>query len=142
MSIINMQTRDPDAHFVLLFLRPQEILMMPSPNKYTLRHPIVYTSIMHLKIHKISGCDTIVAACDANLIGQTLTCPQCDIVVDEAFYGSESATEEEIIHALKSAANANIIGEKVCSIALKAGIIDKDTIILIGNIPHAQIYGV
>ena len=97
---------------------------------------------MHLKIHNISGCDTIVAACDANLIGQTLTCPQCDIVVDEAFYGSESATEEEIIRALKSAANANIIGEKVCSIALKAGIIDKDTIILIGNIPHAQIYGV
>ena len=97
---------------------------------------------MHLKIHNISGCDTVVAACDADLIGQTLTCPQCDIVVDESFYGTECATEEEIIKALKSAANANIIGEKVCAIALKAGIIDKETIILIGNIPHAQIYGV
>ena len=103
--------------------------------------PNIYTT-MHLKIHNISGCDTIVAACDADLIGQTLTCPQCDIVVDESFYGTEPATEEEIIKALKSAANANIIGEKVCAIALKAGIIDKETIILIGNIPHAQIYGV
>ena len=83
---------------------------------------------MHLKIHNISGCDTIVAACDADLIGQTLTCPQCDIVVDESFYGTEPATEEEIIKALKSAANANIIGEKVCAIALKAGIIDKETV--------------
>ena len=97
---------------------------------------------MHLKIHNISGCDTIVAACDADLLGQTLTCPQCDIIVDESFYGTETATEEEIINALRSAANANIIGEKVCAIALKAGIIDKETIILIGNIPHAQIYGV
>ena len=58
---------------------------------------------MHLKIHNISGCDTIVAACDADLIGQTLTCPQCDIVVDESFYGSECATEEEIINACKIA---------------------------------------
>lgn len=97
---------------------------------------------MHLKIHKISGCDTIVAACDADLIGKTLTCPQCDIVVDESFYGTETASEEEIICALRSAANANIIGEKVCAAALEAGIIDKETIILIGNIPHAQIYGV
>ncbi len=97
---------------------------------------------MHLKIHKISGCDTIVAACDAALIGQTLTCPQCDIVVDASFYGEETATEEEIIRALRSAANANIIGEKVCDAAVRAGIIDKDAIILIGDIPHAQIYGV
>ena len=103
--------------------------------------PNIYTT-MHLKIHNISGCDTVVAACDADLIGQTLTCPQCDIIVDESFYGTETATEEEIINALRSAANANIIGEKVCAIALKAGIIDKETIILIGNIPHAQIYGV
>ena len=113
----------------------------PHPQRIYTHTPNIYTT-MHLKIHNISGCDTIVAACDADLIGQTLTCPQCDIVVDESFYGTEPATEEEIIKALKSAANANIIGEKVCAIALKAGIIDKETIILIGNIPHAQIYGV
>ena len=118
------------------------ILQAPSfPQRIYPYTPNIYTT-MHLKIHNISGCDTIVAACDADLIGQTLTCPQCDIVVDESFYGTEPATEEEIIKALKSAANANIIGEKVCAIALKAGIIDKETIILIGNIPHAQIYGV
>ena len=114
---------------------------LASPNEYTLQRPNIYTT-MHLKIHNISGCGTVVAACDADLIGKTLTCPQCDIIVDESFYGTETATEEEIINALQSAANANIIGEKVCTVALKAGIIDKETIILIGNIPHAQIYGV
>lgn len=105
-------------------------------------HAKYITTLMHLKIHKISGSGEVVAACDANLIGKTLSCPKCEIVIDESFYGSEAVSEQEVIDALRSAINANIIGEKVCTVALNAGIIDKDTIILIGDIPHAQIYGI
>ena len=97
---------------------------------------------MHLKIHKIPGEGTIVAACDAELIGKTLTGKHCDMVIDESFYGTEAVSEAELIEALEGAANANIIGHKVCTVAVKAGIITEETCMEINGIPHAQIYRV
>lgn len=97
---------------------------------------------MHLKIHKIPGEGTVVAACDAELIGKTLTGEHCDIVIEESFYGTDAVSEEELIAALKGATNANIIGHKVCSVAIKTGIIAKETCMEINGVPHAQIYRV
>lgn len=95
---------------------------------------------MHLKIHKIAGEGTVVAACDAELIGKTLEGEHCDIVIDESFYGDTPASEEDVLEALQSATNANIIGEKVCRLAVEAGIIDKDLCMEVNGVPHAQIY--
>ncbi|MDO5844806.1 MAG: DUF424 family protein [Methanocorpusculum sp.] len=97
---------------------------------------------MYLKIHKISGSESVTAVCDAELIGRTLTSEFCDITIDESFYGNELATEEEVIKALHNSVNANIIGKKVCEIAVNEGLIDKECCIIIEGIPHAQIYGV
>lgn len=101
----------------------------------------MYTQ-MYLKIHKISGSESVTAICDAELMGRTLTSEFCDIIIDESFYGKELATKEEVIRALRDSANANIIGKKVCEIAIEEGLIDKECCIIIEGIPHAQIYGV
>ncbi|HJJ46802.1 MAG TPA: DUF424 domain-containing protein [Methanocorpusculum sp.] len=97
---------------------------------------------MHLKIHKTLSEGTVVAACDAELIGKTLTGDHCDLVIDEVFYGSEAVSDTELIKALEEAVNANIIGHKVCAVAVKAGIITEETCMKINGIPHAQIYRV
>jgi len=95
---------------------------------------------MHLKIHNLPGEGTIVAACDAELIGKTLEGEYCDIDIDESFYGDTPVSEQEVLEALQSATNANIIGEKVCRLAIEAGIIDKEICMEVNGIPHAQIY--
>jgi len=95
---------------------------------------------MHLKIHEIVGEGSVVAACDAELIGKTLKGEHCDLVIDPSFYGDTVASEEEVLEALKSATNANIIGDKVCHLAIQAGIIDESICMEINGILHAQIY--
>lgn len=95
---------------------------------------------MYLKIHNYPGQERVVAACDAELLNKTLTTPAFDIIIDPAFYGDTLATREEILKALKETRNANIIGKKVCELAILAGIIEKESCIMIDDIPHAQIY--
>ncbi|MDR3102634.1 MAG: DUF424 family protein [Methanocalculaceae archaeon] len=96
---------------------------------------------MYLKIHHIPSQGEIIAVCDRELLNTTLTCSACEIIIDSGFYGDILATEDEVLAALASAANANIIGKRVYELAATAGIISKASGILIGDIPHVQIYG-
>ncbi|HJJ42576.1 MAG TPA: DUF424 family protein [Methanocorpusculum sp.] len=97
---------------------------------------------MYLKVHKIPGCESVTAVCDAELLGKTLSNDLCEITIDESFYGNELATDEEVLNALELSTNSNIIGKKVCRIAIDAGLIEEESCIIIEGIPHAQIYGV
>lgn len=97
---------------------------------------------MYLKIHKTPGSESVTAVCDAELMGRTIESEICDITIDHSFYGDTLATKEEVLKALSESVNANIIGKKACEIAVDAGLIDKDCCIIIGGVPHAQIYGV
>ena len=97
---------------------------------------------MYLKIHNIPGQGSILAACDAELLGKTLTSPICDVEIDPSFYGDTKATEEEFLAALANACSANLMGKRVCDIAIKAGLLEMESCLLISGVPHAQIYGV
>ncbi|PIU21138.1 MAG: DUF424 domain-containing protein [Candidatus Diapherotrites archaeon CG08_land_8_20_14_0_20_34_12] len=94
--------------------------------------------IIH-KIHKKDGSE-ILAACDRELLGKTIEDKDYSIKVSEFFYGNEAITEKALEKLLKNAGNANLIGEKVVSIALKARLITEKNIIKIGSTPHVQIY--
>ncbi len=97
---------------------------------------------MYLKIHNIPGQGSILAACDADLMGKTLTSPLCDVEIDPSFYGDTRATEEELLAALADVCSANLMGKRVCDIAIKAGLLEMESCLLIDGVPHAQIYGV
>jgi len=97
---------------------------------------------MYLKIHNIPGQGSLLAACDAELLGKTLTSPLCDVEIDPYFYGDTRATEEEFLEALSGVCSANLMGKRVCDVAIKAGLLDLESCLLIAGVPHAQIYGV
>ena len=82
----------------------------------------------------------IVAVCDRELINTTISHDKLTVKITEDFYGSCPATEQEIRDALKSAGNINLMGERAVGIAIELGLITKSGCILIGNVPHAQIY--
>ncbi|MDD4300688.1 MAG: DUF424 family protein [Methanomicrobium sp.] len=94
---------------------------------------------MYLKIYRIDGTDKIVAACDRELINTTISEGDIEITISDKFYGTETATEEELIRALKSVNNANLIGKRVIAIASKCGAICEDNCMYINGIPHIQI---
>ncbi len=92
---------------------------------------------MYLKIHSI-GSEIIVAACDRELIGKTFREGELTIHVSKEFYKGDSATEAEVIDALRKATIANLLGEEAISCGVKIGVINQDNVITVGGIKHAQ----
>lgn len=93
---------------------------------------------MRMKIYKVRN-EILVAACDCNLVGKCFTEGELQLVVSESFYGDEEVELETFIAQLKIATIANLVGEEVITKALEAGFVDKNGIIKVKGVPHAQI---
>jgi len=94
---------------------------------------------MIYKLHEISG-QRVLACCDAALMGKSIKKGKVEMKVSEHFYKGEKIKEEELKKILKEADSVNLIGKKCVNVALKIGLINNSDIILIGKIPHIQIY--
>jgi len=97
---------------------------------------------MHLKVHRMPGAGEVVAACDAELLDATLAHGDVKVCITGGFYGTERVAEEEVREALMCATNANIIGKRVVALAIAMGLIAEEDCIMIGDVPHAQIFGI
>ncbi|HOX35381.1 MAG TPA: DUF424 domain-containing protein [Methanoregulaceae archaeon] len=95
---------------------------------------------MFMKIHRSVEAGIVVAVCDRDLVNTTITDGDMEVKISESFYGSRSATEEEIVDALTDAGNANIIGERSVALAVKHGIVAEESCIRIGRVPHALVF--
>lgn len=95
---------------------------------------------MFMKIHRSRESPDVVAVCDRELINTTISGERMTVTVTGAFYGTTPATEEEIRKALQSAGNINLMGERTIRLAVEMGLITKDDCIMIGKIPHVQVY--
>ncbi len=84
------------------------------------------------------GNETLVAACDEELLGQTFREGKLKIEIKESFYKGNPANCKELSKALEEATIANLVGEKTVDCAIKCGVIDKNNVIYIEKIPHAQ----
>ena len=91
------------------------------------------------KIHS-SGNNSVLAACDKELLGITLEYGNVCFEIKESFYKGESTDEVELRELLNQFDNINLVGKKVVSVALKENLIGEKNIIKIKNIPHVQIF--
>lgn len=95
---------------------------------------------MFMKIHRSPDGGDIVAVCDRELINTTIACETMKVMITGDFYGTCPVTEAEVAEALKKAGNINLMGDRAVSIAIGMGLISKSSYIMIGAIPHAQVY--
>jgi len=95
---------------------------------------------MYLKVHRIPGAGEVVAACDTDLMEVTLMHGEVEVRISGGFYGTQTATEDEVREALADADNANIIGKEVVALAVSMGLITEKDCIMIDGVPHAQIF--
>ncbi len=86
----------------------------------------------------------IVAICDSELLGKIFEDGKFQLDVKESFFRGEEISEEKLIEIIKNMsmedATFNIIGQKSIEIALKTGIISKEGIKKIQNIPFAMVF--
>jgi hypothetical protein len=95
---------------------------------------------MFLKVHRSRETGDVVAVCDRELLNTTLRHEKITITITDSFYGTTPATEEEVRDALKNAGNINLIGERSVNLAIEMGLLTKSGCMMIGKVPHAQIY--
>jgi hypothetical protein len=95
---------------------------------------------MYLKVHHMPGAGEVVAVCDSELLNTTLMHGDVEVCITGAFYGTERATEEDVRRELANATNINIFGERAVAIAIDMGLIAPEGCIMIGGVPHAQIF--
>lgn len=95
-------------------------------------------SVYH-KIHR-QGSNTVLAACDSELVGKTFREGEICFTVSEKFYKEGKVTAEQLAGLLHEYGNINLVGEKAISVALKEKLINEKSIIKIQEIPHVQIF--
>ena len=90
-----------------------------------------------VKIHKKLGRE-VLAICDEEILGKTLDDGNIHFEIKAEFYQGEKLNEAQVRILLKDFQNYNLIGEEIVKIAIEIGVIDKDQVIKIKGIPHAQ----
>lgn len=96
---------------------------------------------MYLKIHQ-NPEGRVVAVCDKELIGKILEDDKVHMDLDKyrEFYAGEKVGQKEVETALGEFNSANLVGEKAVNIALSVGIVSKEDIMYIKDVPYIQIY--
>ena len=85
------------------------------------------------------GQHILVAACDAEILGQTLNNGRIEFCVSEKFYKGDKMGLDEAIQLIKEATSANLVGIKLVRRATLEGLVHPQAVAMISGIPHAQI---
>lgn len=91
-----------------------------------------------MRVHRTQG-ETVLAACDEELLGRKLKTGSRDYVVSPGFYGSTKVTGEELIELIMNSTIVNLLGRRTVGLAVKAGLITKDATSLLDGVKHAEI---
>jgi hypothetical protein len=91
-----------------------------------------------MKILNING-EVLLAAADSELINRNLREGRLHLEVKQDFYGEMKVSEETLISSLGICTIANLVGERVVNAAIEANYIDRENVIRIDGVPHAQL---
>lgn len=83
--------------------------------------------------------EKLLAACDKDLLGETLEEGELHLKVKESFYGGNEMELEQLVEHFKSSTIANLVGEKTVNKAIDLGFGYEEDILMIEGVPHLQI---
>ena len=97
--------------------------------------------MIYMRIHSAGG-QLILAGCDKDLLGRRLEAGELMFPVSENFYGGDLVNDETFLRMLEQVTSANIIGNHCVDLLIDHGIVDSDSVAMIGGFKHVQIYHV
>ena len=93
--------------------------------------------MISIKIYK-QGNDTLVGACDVQLIGKKFKDGKYILDVSKEFYGGTQVSINNLKKYLNSATIANLVGKETVDCAIKMGLVSPNCVLNINGVPHAQ----
>lgn len=94
----------------------------------------------YLRVIQTQG-EVLVIVCDSELLGKKFKQGKLRLDVKESFYRGTEANVKECIAALRKATIANLVGS-IVGHAVKAGIIERENVLRIQNVLHAQLVSI
>lgn len=82
----------------------------------------------------------LVAAADAELIGDRYEDDGVTLHVRETFYGDEPIEIETLVDALDGCFTANLVGPELIDALIAAGAVEEDEVKTVDGVPHVQLY--
>ncbi|MGQ4915014.1 MAG: DUF424 domain-containing protein [Candidatus Asgardarchaeia archaeon] len=83
--------------------------------------------------------EVLVAVCDKELLGKKFKEGDLRLHVTEKFYQGVLVGISEALKEIENCTIANLVGERIVTEAINAGLLHKDSVIYIQGIPHVQI---
>jgi len=93
--------------------------------------------MISVKVHTRDS-ERLLAACDGELLGRTLSEGEMRLKVSETFYGGETISEEAFRERMKNVTIMNLVGDRTVTMAQDAGYVSPGSVIVIGGVKHAQ----
>jgi len=99
---------------------------------------IDWSKMCYVKVHRYGG-EVLVALCDEELLGRTLSDGRIEFEVSERFYGGIRVTLREAARYIAEGTIINAVGENVISmlVHLNEGVLE--AVVWIAGVPHVQI---
>jgi len=94
-------------------------------------------SKFYFKVHKHPS-EVIIAMCDEEILGQSFRGEKSRIIVTEEFYGGDLVEEAFVLNNIGSFTILNIVGNRAVDLAIREGLVSEDSVIVIGEVKHAQ----
>ncbi len=90
------------------------------------------------KTHKAEG-KTILAVCDAGLLGKKIRFNDIDFDVSEPFYGGKGSDGDGVIGMVGKSDIVNVVGKGIVDLLIREGLVDEHCVLWMGEVPHVQI---
>lgn len=82
----------------------------------------------------------LVAACDAEVLGETYEEDAVRLHVREAFYGGDEASLDAIMDALDRCFTANLVGNALIDALLDEGVLEEEEVEHVAGMAHSQLF--
>ena len=82
--------------------------------------------------------EILLAVSDISIVGKTFEEGEMILNIDKNFYFENICDESEIRKIVKKATIINAVGKKIINLLLEEDIINKENVLTIGGVPHAQ----
>ena len=96
--------------------------------------------MFYVKFHKAEG-RTIVAICDGDLLGKKFSANGMKLEISERFFNGERKSRKEVEDVLRNCDNLNLVGKNIIELAVSIGIVDRENVKFVDNVPHVLVVG-
>ncbi len=80
----------------------------------------------------------VLAVCDEELLGEVLEDEKRSFEVKEGFYGQKRIDAEELVEKAEKSSIINAVGPEAVSLLVENGFFEKDKVLKIDGVEHAQ----